>query len=126
MSRMPLLSVAALLTGCVMHRGPEPRVQRQVGTYDYRANVGSHEEQGTFTIAADSVTLGGRDAECVYRPKLTIYSGGPYIFDCGGNETGVTSYRISLDAVHLARSTWQARLPVMRYRRICSVYAPPV
>jgi hypothetical protein len=113
---------AAGLAAC--HAPPRAGVSpanRVLGTFVYEATIGQRQDQGRFTIAADTVTVEPRSATCLpgVEPQVREYI---HVFDCAG-APGVRSLRLIIDSREPIRSTWSAVVTETTMNKVCDQYA---
>jgi hypothetical protein len=94
---------------------------RSIGTYAYRATIGSREELGTFTISADTVLLDA-DYEMCRREIAASISERSHAFNCDG-APGLKALRLIVDSNNPGQSFWSATTTGWRTREVCVAYA---
>lgn len=94
--------------------------KRVLGTFSFSATVTQHQRLGTFTIAADTVTLESQEGTCLPSGG-TITLDYLHPFDCVG-APGVRSLVVIVNSREPINSTWSAVVTVTTTRRVCAQY----
>jgi hypothetical protein len=117
------ISVCLMLSVVGCHGGsqltPAP-TKAAVGTYAYRATIGSLDERGTFTIASDTVTLDSNAQQCQAFLVKSI-SQSEHSFACAG-ELGLKALSLTINSRDPGRSHWYATTTTTHTREVCLAY----